>query len=357
VNDRSNSASETPRRSALPVAHDASVGVSDSAARELRDRSGRRVDYLRVSVTERCNLRCTYCMPAEGLPAAPDTAALSFDDIVFVAQTACSLGVDRIRLTGGEPLLRRGLTELVRKLRAETDVRDIALTTNALLLPKHAQALRDAGLSRLNVSLDSLRADRFERIARSRLLDETLRGIDAAEEAGFGPIKINTVIVHGFNDDEVDLWMERIKERQWIVRFLELMPIGEGAALRRLGGFEDVSALRDRLIDSHGIEPTDAPHGNGPARYWRVPGGGMVGFITPMSQPYCDTCSRFRLTSDGRIRPCLAFDVDVDARPAIESRDSQALRRFFGHAAEIKPSGHQWHGGQTTSTGMSTLGG
>lgn len=324
----------------------------------LRDRCGRRVDYLRISVTDRCNLRCTYCMPAEGLPLRPRDEVLTYEDITFTVGVANGLGIDRIRITGGEPLLRRDLPELVRMLREQTETREIALTTNALLLHRHAAALRDAGLDRLNVSLDSLDPERFERIARAALLEETWRGIDAAADAGLSPIKVNTVVLAGFNDDELLRWAELTRERDLIVRFLELMPIGEGAALRRLGGYFDLSAARETLAQSIGLEPAEAPHGNGPARYWRVPGArGLLGFITPISHPYCDTCSRFRLTSTGEVRPCLEHDVDVPLRDAIRRRDAAAVREGLQRAAAIKPAGHAWRDGATTSTGMSELGG
>lgn len=330
----------------------------NDAAPVLRDRCGRRVDYLRVSVTDRCNLRCTYCMPAEGLPLRPRDELLTYEDITFTVRVANALGIDRIRITGGEPLLRRDLAELVRMLREETTTRELALTTNALLLHKHAHALREAGLDRLNVSLDSLDPDRFERLTRSRLLEETWRGIDAASDAGFDPIKVNTVVLAGFNDDELERWVELTQTRPLIVRFLELMPIGEGAALRAHGGYFDLSAARRALEASAGLQPVIAPHGNGPARYWQAPGArGMVGFITPLSHPYCDTCSRFRLTSTGEVRPCLAHDVHVPLRDAIRARDASAVREGLLRAAAIKPVGHHWQDGATTRTGMSELGG
>lgn len=327
-------------------------------AQGLRDRCGRRVDYLRVSVTDRCNLRCTYCMPEDGLPLRPRDEVLTYEDITFAVGVANELGIDRIRITGGEPLLRRDLPALIRMLREQTRTRELALTTNALLLHKHAHALRDAGLDRLNVSLDSLDPDRFERITRSRLLDETWRGIDAASDAGFDPIKVNTVVLAGFNDDELERWVALTQERPLIVRFLELMPIGEGAALRAHGGFFDLSAARRDLEARAGLVPVRAPNGNGPARYWQAPGArGMVGFITPLSHPYCDTCSRFRLTSTGEVRPCLAHDVDVPLRAAIRARDADAVRDGLVRAAAIKPVGHHWRDGATTQTGMSELGG
>ena len=324
----------------------------------LIDAHGRAVSYLRLSVTDRCNLRCRYCMPAEGLPTRPKDEVLTFEDIVFLVQQACALGVRHVRITGGEPLLRRELPALVRALREETPVEELAMTTNALLLHKHVDALVDAGLSRINVSLDSLRPDRFERITRVQLLEETWRGLRAAEAAGLSPIKINTVLLRGFNDDEVEDWLELTRGHAYIVRFLELMPMGEGSELRRLGAFEDVSAVRRALVERHGLEPCDAHVGNGPARYWAAPGAkGALGFITPMSAPYCDTCTRFRVTATGELRPCLAEDVHVHLREAVRARDARAVREGFLEAARRKPAGHRWRAGHETATGMSALGG
>jgi cyclic pyranopterin phosphate synthase len=324
----------------------------------LHDRCGRRVNYLRVSVTDRCNLRCRYCMPAEGVPLAPSADVLSFEEIVRAIEIGTRIGIDRVRITGGEPLLRRSLPELIRQIVALPGISEVAMTTNALLLHKHAEALADAGLSRLNVSLDSLRPDRFERLTRSRLLEETWRGIRAAQAAGLGPIKVNTVVVSGFNDDELGDWVELTRDSDLIVRFLEVMPMGEGAEMRRLGGFHDLTKARQALETKYGLEPAERGVGNGPARYWRVPGArGKLGFITPISDKYCDTCSRFRLTSTGRIRPCLASEFEVDALPAIRSGTDDEILEAFRVAALGKPKGHRWETGVTTATGMSSLGG
>lgn len=325
---------------------------------QLRDAHGRVVDYLRLSVTDRCNLRCRYCMPAEGLPLAPRDEVLSFEEIARAVGVGASLGVRRVRVTGGEPLLRREVATLVAMLKAVPGVEEVSMTTNGLLLHRFAGDLVDAGLDRVNISLDSLRPDRFERLTRAAMLDETWRGIEAASDAGMGPIKINTVVVAGFNEDEIDDWVALTRQRDLIVRFLEVMPIGEGLSMRRLGGFHDLTATRERLQRDYGIEPVASSTGSGPARYWRVPGApGVLGFITPLSNRYCDTCSRFRLTSTGKLRPCLAFDVEVDIGAAIRAGDDDAVRAGFLRAAADKPEGHHWNAGQVTRTGMSELGG
>lgn len=324
----------------------------------LRDGHGRLVNYLRVSVTDRCNLRCRYCMPAEGVPLAPKSDLLTFEEIIQAVSVASELGIDRVRITGGEPLLRRELPSLIASLKALPGISEIAMTTNALLLHKYVDDLVASGLDRINVSLDSLRPDRFERLTRFALLKETWRGIRAASDAGLGPIKINSVVVAGFNDDELEDWLELTRKSDIIVRFLEVMPMGEGAEMRRLGGFHDLSVTRKWLQLKYGLEPAERGIGNGPARYWRVPGAsGKIGFITPISDKYCDTCTRFRLTNTGRIRPCLASELEVDAAAAIRAGDRDAIAAAFREAAAIKPVGHDWEDGTSTATGMSTLGG
>ncbi len=322
----------------------------------LVDGFGRRVDYLRLSLLDGCNLRCQYCMPAEGLPFLHHRDWLDFDAIVLTLRVASRLGVHRVRLTGGEPLMRPGLPELVRRIKTETPIAELALTTNGLLLEAQAEPLAKAGLDRLNVSLDSLDEGRFVQMARRDGLEQVWRGLRAAARAGLAPLKINTVLMAGFNEDEVDRWVALTREHALTVRFLEVMPIGEAG---RAGlGFVDVSAVRARLVAQYGLEPAQAKVGGGPARYWRVPGApGMVGFITPISDRYCDTCTRVRLTASGDLRPCLAFDVHVPMGQAIRSGDEAAIEAAFREAARQKPAGHHWEAGQLTRTSMSVMGG
>lgn len=329
----------------------------ENAISPLVDRCGRPVTYLRVSVTDRCNLRCEYCMPAEGVALVPRSEVLDFEEIVFALRVANRLGIRRFRLTGGEPLLRRDITKLVAMILQECEVDDLAMTTNALLLEQFAPSLKAAGLQRLNISLDSLDDERFAALTRFPLLERAWRGIEAAQRAGFERIKINAVYLADTTEREIDGWMQLVREHPISVRFLELMPIGEGAALFGAGRYGDASALLRRLRDRWELEPA-AVSGNGPARYWRLADGrGTLGFITPMSNPYCDTCTRFRLTSTGGLRPCLAHDLEVQLRAAIRRRDAAAVEQGFRRAAAIKPAGHHWRDGATTRAGMSTLGG
>ncbi|MFU8802271.1 MAG: GTP 3',8-cyclase MoaA [Bradymonadaceae bacterium] len=324
----------------------------------LIDRFDRVHKSLRISVTDRCNLRCTYCMPVEGVPCAPREELLSFEEITRVVRVASRLGMDRIRLTGGEPLLRRDLSVLIGMLKAETDVADIALTTNALLLSRHAEALARSGLDRINISLDSLRPDRFAQVTRWGVLEKTWEGIEAAVAAGLTPIKINTLLLAGFNEDEVDDWLALTREKDIDVRFMELMPIGEGARMTEKGEYVNLTALKDRLVKTRGLIPAEKGVGNGPARYWKVPGGlGKIGFITPLSNGYCNTCSRMRLTSTGELRACLAVDKHIDLGEAIRADDEARIEEGLRTALWGKAAGHEWKDGEFTEIGMSTVGG
>lgn len=323
----------------------------------LKDNWGRVHDAMRVSVTDRCNLRCAYCMPSEGMEFVPRRDVLSYEELAFAAKVAVDLGVTRFRITGGEPLLRRDLSQFVGMLK-DVGAADVSMTTNGVLLEGHADRLKAAGLDRLNVSMDSLDPHRFERVTRWGLLTQVWRGIEAAEAAGLRPLKINALILKGFNDDEFDGWFALARDRDVCVRFMELMPMGDNA-LAALGGFFDLTAFRERAVTTLGLRPAaEVHHGNGPAEYWRGQGWrGSVGFITPISNPYCGACRRLRLTCTGELRACLAFDESVQIKAALQRRDEGAVRAAFGWAVANKKFSHPWLDGQTTPTGMSALGG
>jgi cyclic pyranopterin phosphate synthase len=315
----------------------------------LEDRFGREINYLRISVTDRCNLRCHYCMPVHGLEFHRKSEILTFEEIVRAVQVANTLGIDRARITGGEPLVRQELPTLMRMLRRK----ELSMTTNGLLLSRYADELADAGLDWVNVSIDSLQPDRFQKITRFGVLEQVWEGLERAAEAGLRPIKINTLILKGFNDDEIEPWVRLTLDHDLTVRFLELMPIGEAIHLNGLGRFANLSEIREGLIERYGLIPAKPARGNGPARYWKAPGAkGMIGFITPISDKYCDTCNRVRLTANGELRP-----VHVSVREAIQRGDGKAIQAGFFKTAEIKPQGHRWEVGQTTQTVMSSLGG
>lgn len=282
---------------------------------------------------------------------------LSFEEIVMVVKVANKLGIDHVRITGGEPTVRPNLPALIRMLKEETATKDISMTTNGMLLERFAGGLKEAGLDRINVSLDSLKPQRFNRITRFGNLETVFRGIRRAMEVGLKPIKINALILRGFNDDEIEDLFKLTLQDEIIVRFLELMPIGEALRLNGTGSYMNLTKVKEWLIGRYGLIPAEEC-GNGPAKYFKAPGApGKVGFITPISNKYCDTCSRIRLTANGEIRPCLAYDIHVNLREAIRHRDLEAIEAGLKKALWIKPKGHQWGEGQTTQTVMSSLGG
>lgn len=307
------------------------------------DDFGRAINYLRVSVTDRCNLRCVYCMPEDGVPKQAHGAMLSYEEIALVVRAAAGLGVRKVRLTGGEPLARLGLPDLVRMLAAIPGVDDLAMTTNGTLLARHAAALADAGLRRVNVSLDTLRPERFARITRRGRLDDVWAGLRAAEEAGLRPIKLNMVVIRGLNDDEVAAMAERSRTHGWHVRLIEWMPVGANTSWAG-DGVVPVAEMRAHIEAALGpLEPVGGPPGNGPARYYRLPDAeGTVGFIGAMSEHFCRACNRLRLTADGRLRPCLMSDDELDLRIAVRGgagvQDVQAL---LLQAIRHKPERHR----------------
>ena len=334
------------------------VPTSGTNGKVLVDRFGRVIDYLRISVTDRCNLRCQYCLPEGFNCFEPREELLSFEEIVQVVQVANQMGIDKVRITGGEPLLRKGLPRLVRMLRSETRLSSLSLTTNGLLLPELAEELAQAGLDWVNVSLDSLDPVRYRMITRYGELERVWEGIRRASEAGLSPVKVNVLVLRGINDDEIEDWIRLTEDHQVTVRFLELMPIGEGARLFGLAAFVDLTEVRKEMVRRFGMVPARPERGNGPARYWKIPGArGMVGFITPISEPYCDQCNRLRLTATAKLRPCLAYDRQIDLKQALRRGDRQAVREAFLRAAGIKPWGHAWQQGATTEVLMSRIGG
>jgi cyclic pyranopterin phosphate synthase len=305
----------------------------------MHDGFGRRVEYLRISVTDKCNLRCVYCMPVEGLPWLKREELLSYEEIADVVRAMAGMGLRKLRITGGEPLVRRDLSTLVRKLRAVDGIEDIALSTNAVLLAEQADELRAAGVDRLNVSLDSLVPERVDAISRRPgSADAIFRGLDAAERAGFAPIKINCVVMRGRNDDEVASFAAITRERPWHVRFIEVMPTGDN-----LGVSRDEFVSSDEILDAVGrigaLEPVAGPPGNGPARYFAFPGAaGTVGVITPMSHNYCGSCNRMRLTADGQLRPCLFGSIQTNLRDPL--RRGEPIEPLVRQTLRIKPERH-----------------
>jgi len=310
----------------------------------LVDHFGRRINYLRIAVTDRCNLRCVYCLPQSGVHWQPLQDQLTVDEIVQVATTAAQLGVERIRLTGGEPLVHPHIVEIVAHLATIPGIQEVSLTTNGMLLERLASPLANAGLKRVNVSLDTLDADKFTRITRGGNIDRVWRGIAAAEAAQLAPLKLNTVVVKGLNSDELPALARLTIDRPWHIRFIELMPIGNaqdwGDGFPKLPDrYLPVKDIR-ACLDAYELRPELPPQGNGPARTFRIPGAqGTVGFISPVGEHFCQACNRLRLTADGFLRPCLLKEGEINVREAL--RAGSSLSPFFQQAVESKPQCHE----------------
>lgn len=325
----------------------------------MQDTFDRTIDYLRLSVTEACNFRCSYCAPnGHRHRFAPP---LTLDEIQRIVRAAVSLGMVNIRLTGGEPLMRRDIIEIVRTIAETRGVRDVSLTTNGFRLAELAQGLRDAGLNRVNISLDTLRRDKFARIVGVDAFDTVWRGILAAEQANLAPLKLNVVLLRALNDDEISDFAQLTVERDWHVRFIELMPLEGTDRLMRGRRRDPKSQCQGVAIDASiesrdffqrhfisaadimarldGLEPIGSPYGNGPARTYRLPHArGTLGFITPASQHFCSTCNRIRVTAQGIALPCLFSKSGVNLRARLS--DGALAERALGKAIRAKPERH-----------------
>lgn len=307
----------------------------------LVDKFGRVHDYLRISVTDRCNLRCVYCMPEEGMEFEPEERLLTFDEIAETVRVLAGYGVRKLRLTGGEPMVRKNLEQLVAMLSSIPGIEDIAMTTNGIYFASRAEKFRQAGLTRINISLDSLRADRFALITRGGDIHRVLAGIDAAIRVGLEPIKLNVVLMKGLNDDEIEDFLKLTLERNLHVRFIEYMPIGhdgEGWKSRYL----PLSTVLERCERmGWSVEETGKDlKGNGPSQNFRIAGAaGTFGLIHPVSDHFCETCNRLRLTADGNIKPCLYWSDEFNVRKYIG--DDRALAELFFRALDVKPESHE----------------
>ena len=313
----------------------------------LSDSFQRPINYLRISVTDRCNLRCIYCLPPEGVDLVSHQEILSYEEIYTVAQAAAELGISKIRITGGEPLVRLGLPKLIQMLAQIKAIDDISLTTNGTLLGGYAAELKQAGLQRVNVSLDTLKPDRFERITRGGSnLAQVLEGIEVARAAGLDPVKLNMVVMPGINDGELLDFAARTVSEGWHVRFIELMPVVGGGSTAP--HFVSASEMKQRLEPMGELEPCLPSIGNGPAKYFRLPHAkGTIGFITPLSEHFCFDCNRMRLTADGKLRPCLLSDYEIDLKQPLRRGISRAgLKKLFKQAVAEKPLKHKLAEGQ-----------
>jgi cyclic pyranopterin phosphate synthase len=310
----------------------------------LYDSWQRQINYLRISVTDHCNLNCIYCS-AGSVPHLPRSEILSYEEIQTLVRVAASLGINKVRLTGGEPLIRPDLITLVQMVSQIEGIDDISLTTNGILLSQYAAELKEACLNRVNVSLDTLRADRFQHITGQDKLNEVLAGIKAANRAGLQPVKINMVVMRGINDDEVVDFARMTVDPGWHARFIEFMPLDTSNAktLKTVSTQE----IRGRLLALGNLEPYAGKTGNGPARYYRLPGAkGTIGFISPMTEHFCHSCNRLRLTADGQLRPCLLDDDEVNLKEALRNGAStERLKELIQKAVAIKRERHHLNEG------------
>ncbi len=318
---------------------------------QLVDSFGRKITYLRVSITDRCNYRCIYCKPEEQFIFIPHEEILRYEEIIEIIQEAVNLGINKVRITGGEPLVRKGVVDFIKQLRKIKKLEDISLTTNGFFLAEYAEKLKAAGLNRVNISLDSLQKNKYRKITRGGNLERVLKGIDSALKTGLLPIKINTVLIRGINDDEVEDFVRLTLERPLNVRFIELMPSGEEITDNYNCKFISVLEIKESLAKKYPFNPINTNPGNGPAKYYQIEGGkGTIGLITALSQHFCQSCNRIRLTSEGKIRSCLFSNQEIDLKKAIRevgyTKNNQILRRIvikekIKMAVKLKPKGHK----------------
>ena len=332
----------------------------------MKDGQGRQIDYLRISLTDRCNLRCIYCMPEHGVKSIPRESVLTLEEVHKAIECASQLGIKHIRFTGGEPTVRKGLLSLIERTAQTPGIESVALTTNATLLPGMAADLKAAGLSRVNISLDTLDAEQYRFITRLGNLDDALKGIEAALSAGLFPVKLNTVVVRSLNQDLLSFARLTV-DAPLHVRFIEYMPIGNGDDCGGCGwGPADVVPAKEIIetisaqaqsIGLGSLQPAIAtPDGWGPAQYYRLPGAqGTVGVISAISNHFCASCNRLRLTADGKIKPCLFSDTEYDIRSALRKGSEEEVLSVFKAALSHKPSGHEHRVG--TRRMMSQVGG
>lgn len=308
----------------------------------LKDQFERKIDYIRISVTDRCNLRCIYCMPSEGVRFIEHREILRYEEILRIVRIATKYGISKVRVTGGEPLVRRDLVSFIKSLSEIPGIEDISLTTNGVLLKLYAEDLFKAGLQRINVSLDSLDPLKYERITRGNHLSDVWEGIEEAERAGLRPVKINTVPIRGFNDDEILDFARLTIEKPIGVRFIEFMPIG-AREIWDEKKFVSTDEIKEKIRSLGDLTPVNSDRQAGPARSYRLPGSlGSIGFISPISNHFCSSCNRLRLTADGKLRPCLFSESEIDLKnPMRDGCDDLEIERLLSLAVHIKPREHR----------------
>jgi len=301
----------------------------------MYDRQNRKINYLRISITDRCNLRCTYCMPSDGISKKCHKEILRNEEVLKIVESSVDLGIEKVRITGGEPLIRKGIVELVRDIASFEQIKDLTLTTNGILLKRYAKDLAEAGLNRVNISIDTLNPEKYAEITRGGRIEDVLEGIREARKYGLSPIKINVVLIGGFNEDEIESLVELTRDEDTHVRFIELMPIGEASAWN-IDHFISNDSVLDKVPE---LKPIQASDIGSPAKYYQLDGAvGTVGLINPISCNFCSDCNRIRITSDGKIKPCLHSDDEIDL--LAELRQGMDIKETIKNAILNKPKEH-----------------
>ena len=319
----------------------------------MKDSFGREISYMRISVTDRCNMRCKYCMPEEGIENLGHDKILSFEEIERIVRASVALGINKFRLTGGEPLARKGIVSLVERLAKINGVEELVMTTNGTMLAEQAEALKKAGLQRINISVDSLKYDTYEEITRGGDLDAAFQGVNEALRVGLTPLKLNVVAMAGINDSEILDFVQLTINHPINIRFIELMPIGQNA---KNSGFRYLSCdeIKKKLPSLIHLDKQD-----GVSDLYRYPEAqGDIGFISPMSRQFCGSCNKIRLTADGKLKPCLYTDEEIDLRDILKRNDDELLKKSIKSAILQKGEKHHLNdGAKPVERGMSQIGG
>lgn len=321
----------------------------------LKDSYGRIIDYLRVSIIDWCNLHCIYCQ--YNVVKKTHYEILRYEEIIRIVQLATQLGIKKVRITGGEPLMRRDIIFFMKEISQIDGIEDLSMTTNGSLLPKYVHSLKEAGLQRLNISLDSLQPKKYEEITQGGILSQVMAGIDEAFKANFSPIKINVVPMRGINDDELEDFVRLTIKKPIYVRFIELMPMSNNIFYEEK--YIPVSQIKERLKNTFDLKLVNDVKGNGPAKYYQIDdANGLVGFISPLSKQICSQCNRLRLTSDGKLRPCLESDTEIDIKIPLRSGQSdEEIKEVLLSAIKFKPKRHQFTKKKIGRRQMSAIGG
>lgn len=318
----------------------------------MKDSYGREINYLRISLTDRCNLRCIYCMPQRGIEKVSHEDILILEEVYEITEAFVDLGINKIRFTGGEPLTRKGIVNLIEKVSKLSGVKDLAMTTNGILLEKFSASLKEAGLNRVNISLDTLKEEKYAYITRGGKLEEILKGIEEARKVGLTPIKINTVLIGGFNDDEIIDFVKLTEKEEIDVRFIELMPVGEAAPWAK-EKFVSNSMVLDKVKE---LVPVEREDNSSPAVYYKLPNGkGRVGLINPITCKFCENCNRIRLTSQGKLKLCLHSNKEIDIKEAL--RNGEDIKKLITKSILKKEESHKLEEGKYINRNMNQIGG